>query len=212
MTTLSRRFLSASPSRRSWAFHVAVGGVEEVDAQIDGALHGRDLHLVVALAEARGGAARAQADGGDRRPVLSQFAVVHQSALMPAAWMSGVQRASSAFTQSRSSSGVEDAAATPCFRNVSCVCGARRISPISPFSLLTIAFGVFAGANRPNQSFASMPGMPASTALGMSGAPGKRVALDTAKAFTLPALSWAYAVSGERNETGTSPESTAVSA
>jgi len=47
--------------------HVAVGGVEERDAQVHRAVHGRDLHLVVALAEIRRGAARAEADRGDRR-------------------------------------------------------------------------------------------------------------------------------------------------
>src|SRR5439155_20992321 len=57
--------------------HVAVGGVEERDAEVDRAVHGRDLHLVVALAEVRGGAARAQADRGDRRTVLAELAVFH---------------------------------------------------------------------------------------------------------------------------------------
>src|SRR5207249_1696356 len=57
--------------------HVAVGGVEERDAEVHRAVHGRDLHLVVALAEVRGGAARAQADGGDRRAVFSELAVFH---------------------------------------------------------------------------------------------------------------------------------------
>ena len=46
----------------------------------------------------------------------------------------------------------------------------------------------------------------------MSGAPGKRAALDTASALTLPDLSCAWAVNGERKDTGTSPERTAVSA
>ena len=58
-------------------FHVAVGGVEERDAEVHCAVHGLDLHLVVALAEVRGGASRAQADGGDRRAVLAEFAVLH---------------------------------------------------------------------------------------------------------------------------------------
>src|SRR6266545_2876536 len=135
-----------------------------------------------------------------------------QSALMPAAWMMGVQRASSALTHSPSSSDEPGAAATPCLRNVSCVSGARRTSPISRLSLATIARGVFAGAKSPNQSFTSIPGMPASTALGMSGAPAKRVAEDTASALTFPAFNCPCAVSGERNDTGTSPASTAVSA
>src|SRR5712692_5461091 len=59
------------------ALHVAVGGVEERDAQVHRAVHGRYLHLVVALAEIRGGAARAQADGGNRRAVFSELAVFH---------------------------------------------------------------------------------------------------------------------------------------
>src|SRR5205814_2876411 len=59
------------------SFHVAVGGVEERDADIHRAVHGRDLHLVVALAEVRGGAARAQAYDRDRRAVLPELAVFH---------------------------------------------------------------------------------------------------------------------------------------
>ncbi len=132
--------------------------------------------------------------------------------MIPAAWITGVQRASSDFTQPPSSSGEPGAAATPCLRKVSCVSGARRISPISRFSLATSVRGVFPGANRPNHSFTSIPGMPASTALGISGAPAKRVAEDTASALTFPAFNCPCAVSGERNETGTSPASTAVSA
>ena len=66
------------------AFHVAVGGVEERDAEIDRAVHGLDLHLVVALAEVGGGAARAEADGGDRRAVFSKLAVFHVLTLIGA--------------------------------------------------------------------------------------------------------------------------------
>src|SRR5881296_1269500 len=57
--------------------HVAVGGVEERDAEIHRAVHRRDLHLVVALAEVRGGAARPQAYDRDRRAVLPELAVFH---------------------------------------------------------------------------------------------------------------------------------------
>src|SRR6185369_17687067 len=152
------------------AFHVAVGGVEERDAEVERALHGLDLHLAIALAEMRGGASRAEPDRRHRRTSRAEPAVLHQSALIPAAWMIGVQRASSARTQSASSSGVDGVAATPCLRKVSWVSGAPRMAPTSRFSLATTGLGVFAGANRPNQSLASMPGIPASAALGISGA------------------------------------------
>src|SRR6185295_5914651 len=117
------------------SLHVAVGGVEEVDAKIERTLHGLDLDLAVAAAEIGGGAARAQADRRHARSARAQPAVLHQSALMPAPWMIGVQRASSDLTHSVSSSGVEAVAATPCLRKVSCVSGARRMAPISRFSL-----------------------------------------------------------------------------
>src|SRR5262245_51236079 len=171
------------------AFHVAVGGVEEGDAEIERALHRLELDLVVAAAEMGRGAARAQADRRHGRPARAELAVLHQSALMPAAWMIGVQRASSDLTQAVSSSGVEGEEATPCLRKISWVSGARRIPTMSLFIFATSGLGMPAGANRPNHSFASMPGMPASAALWMSGAPGKRVVLDTASARTLPDLS-----------------------
>src|SRR5260221_10093707 len=60
-----------------------------------------------------------------------------QSALMPVAWMMGVQRASSDFTHSPSSSGVEGVAPMPCLRKVSCVSGRRRISLTSRLILAT---------------------------------------------------------------------------
>src|SRR3954463_5072837 len=145
------------------SLHISVGRVEEGDVEIERALHRGDLHLIIAVAEVGGSTAGTEADGRDHRPACTEAAHFHQSARMPAFWITGVQRATSALTQSRSSSGEEGVAATPCLRNISWVAGTGRISVTTPFNFATIAAGVFAGANRPNQSFASMPPMPAST-------------------------------------------------
>src|SRR5947208_7074001 len=128
------------------SLHISIGRVEEGDVEIERALHRGDLHLIVALAEVRCSAAGTEADGRDHRPACTEAAHFHQSARMPAFWITGVQRATSALTQSRSSSAVEGVAATPCLRKVSCVSGARRISPTAVFSFATIGAGVFAGA------------------------------------------------------------------
>src|SRR5207247_7750468 len=69
------------------------------------------------------------------------------------------------------------------FERVSVDCMAFTVSACSR---RTIAAGVLAGANTPYQVVIRYPGSPASSAVGTSGNAGRRPALETASARSLP--------------------------
>src|SRR5437879_8794429 len=124
-----------------------------------------------------------------RQDAVSRDEVVelcHQSALIPAASTTRVQRASSCFTSSPKRSGVPPAAAIPCFASRSFICGSVRRELMSRFNLLTTSIGVPAGAKRPYQVSTSSSGKPCSFAVGTSGNAGERSPLITASMRSLP--------------------------
>src|SRR5467141_947411 len=155
-------------------------------------LGGERVREVIALRIAR--RAQAHVPVGVDHAVLRQdavsrdevFELVHQSALIPAALTTRVQRASSCFTRAPKRSGVLPAAAIPCFESRSFICGSVRRELMSRFNLLTTSIGVPAGAKRPYQVSTSSSGKPCSLAVGTSGNAGERSPLITASMRSLP--------------------------
>src|SRR6185295_8577641 len=87
-------------------------------------------------------------DSIGRNQVFEKF---HQSALIPAALTTRVQRASSSLTRSPSACGAPPPGTSPCFSSTSRTSASWRKSFISPFSRATIGAGVPAGAKRAYQ-------------------------------------------------------------
>src|SRR5437773_7983468 len=122
-------------------------------------------------------------DAVSRDEVFERF---HQSALIPAAFTTRFQRASSIFTRRPRRSGLPPAAASPCLASTSLISACRR-SWFSPaFTPSTTAPAVPAGANIAYQVSTSRSGKPCSLSVGTSAKAGERCALRTASMRSLP--------------------------
>src|SRR5438105_8527388 len=109
------------------------------------------------------------------------------SGVVPASFISLDHFAWSARMKRANSSGVLPAGSAPrtsIFSRTSLIASTRFTSAEA---LATLAFGVAAGASRPNQPTASYPYKPDSATVGRSGKVSERLAPVTASAFSLPA-------------------------
>src|SRR5258706_94573 len=87
-----------------------------------------------------------------------------------------------------------------------------KLFKIAILSRATISFGVPTGARMPYQLMTSYPGSPDSAIVGRLGVANERLALVTASAFNLPALTWGSAGGMLLNINDTLPPRRSVSA
>jgi hypothetical protein len=105
------------------------------------------------------------------------------SPLMPAALMIGHHFSISAFCSAPRASGVccsRDTTSCPIFASCCCTAGSASAVVAAALSLAITLFGVPLGANSPPQTEMCIPGSPASSTVGMSGAEARRVGPVTA--------------------------------
>src|SRR6185295_3633291 len=97
--------------------------------------------------------------GGFSRSPITRHAVYW--ALIPAVLITLPHLAISRFTNAPNSSGVVGTAMAPWASSAAFASGRLRVSTTSRLILVMMAFGVLAGAKRPNQTLESRPGNPA---------------------------------------------------
>src|SRR5260221_5470355 len=183
------------------------------------ALRGERARQVIALRIRR----RAQADmpvgvdhavfGEDAIRSDEVFEWVHvQSAFIPAALTTRVQRASSLLTRSPMRSGGPPMGIMPCLARSSRMPGSLSTWLMSAFRRETRPAGVPAGANAPYQVSTSRSGSPCSLSVGTSGKACERSALMTPSARSLPAWTCGCAVCIAEIIASTWPPMTSASA
>src|SRR4051812_7480059 len=162
--------LGRERARHEVAAGVAVGACADVAVGVDDAVLGED-------------AVRAGEIFDEAHPMLP---FLGQSALMPAAFTTRDQRASSLFTRAPKRSGGPPPAFMPCFSSSARTSGCLSRAFSSALTLATTGAGVPAGANTPYQVSTSRSARPSSFIVGTSGNALERSALITESMRSLP--------------------------
>src|ERR1044072_5627243 len=134
------------------------------------------------------------------------------SALAPEEATIGPHFSASDLMKAANESGPDSAGSEPSAISRSRISGNFITAPISRPSVCTMSPGVCAGATMPYQRNASKPGMPDSATVGISGASDERLAVDTARPFSVPARTCGRPVIIESIISGTLPATRSFSA